>query len=68
MGRWGQYLDGEGRMRLTGHAAHMGEKRDEYRILVRNPEGRKPVGKPRRRCEDLSGSGKGPVKDSCEHG
>jgi hypothetical protein len=55
-------------MRLTGHAAHMGEKRDEYRILVRNPEGRKPVGKPRRRCEDLSGSGKGPVKDSCEHG
>jgi hypothetical protein len=27
----------------------MGEKRDSYRILVGKPEGRRPLGKPRRR-------------------
>jgi hypothetical protein len=30
----------------------MGEKRGAYRILVRRPEGRRPLGKPRRRWED----------------
>jgi hypothetical protein len=28
------------RMRWAGHVAHMGEKRDAYRILVGRPEGR----------------------------
>jgi hypothetical protein len=30
----------------------MGEKRGAYRILVGRPEGRRPIGKPRRRWED----------------
>jgi len=29
----------------------MGEKRDVYRILVRKPEGQRPLGRPRRRWE-----------------
>jgi hypothetical protein len=29
----------------------MGEKRGAYRILVRRPEGRRPLGRPRRRWE-----------------
>jgi hypothetical protein len=37
------------RMRLTGHAARM-EKMTVYRILVRNSEGKRPLGRPRRRC------------------
>jgi hypothetical protein len=30
----------------------MGERRDVYRILVGTPEGKRPLGKPRRRWED----------------
>jgi hypothetical protein len=30
------------RMRWAGHVARMGEKRNAYRILVGNPEGRRP--------------------------
>jgi hypothetical protein len=30
----------------------MGEERDAYWILVGRPEGRRPVGRPRRRWED----------------
>jgi hypothetical protein len=30
----------------------MGEGRDAYRILVGRPEGRRPLGRPRRRWED----------------
>jgi hypothetical protein len=30
----------------------MGEKRNAYRILVGNPEGKRPLGRPRRRCVD----------------
>jgi hypothetical protein len=30
----------------------MGEKRGVYRILVGRPEGRQPLGRPRRRWED----------------
>jgi hypothetical protein len=28
----------------------MGEKKKAYRIFVGNPEGKKPLGRPRRRC------------------
>jgi hypothetical protein len=40
------------RMRLAGHVARMGEKRTGYSILVRNPEGKRPLGRPRRRWVD----------------
>jgi hypothetical protein len=36
-------------MRLAGHVARMGEKRNAYRILMGKPEGRRPLGGPRRR-------------------
>jgi hypothetical protein len=39
------------RMRGAGHVARMGEKRNAYRILG-NPEGKRPLGRPRRRWED----------------
>jgi hypothetical protein len=39
------------RMRRAGHVARMGEKRRAYRILVGRPEGRRPLGRPRRRWE-----------------
>jgi hypothetical protein len=40
------------RMRWAGYVARMGEKRNAYRILVGRPEGRRPLGRPRRRWED----------------
>jgi hypothetical protein len=40
------------RMRWVGHVAHMGENRGAYRILVERPEGRQPLGRPRRRREE----------------
>jgi len=39
-------------MRLAGHVARMGEGRGVYRILVRKPERKRPMGRPRRRWED----------------
>jgi len=39
-------------MRWAGHVAYMGERRGASRILVGIPEGRRPLGRPRRRCED----------------
>jgi hypothetical protein len=36
------------RMRCVGHVARMGEKRNAYRILVGKPEGKRPLGRPRR--------------------
>jgi hypothetical protein len=40
------------RMRWVGHVARMGEGRGAHRILVGIPEGRRPLGRPRRRWED----------------
>jgi hypothetical protein len=40
------------RMRWAGHVAHMGEGRGAYRIVVERPEGRRPLGRPRRRWKD----------------
>jgi hypothetical protein len=40
------------RMRWAGHVARMGEGRGVYRVLVGRPEGRRPLGRPRRRWED----------------
>jgi hypothetical protein len=40
------------RMRWAGHVARMGETRNVYRLLVRKPEGKRPLGRPRRRWID----------------
>jgi hypothetical protein len=40
------------RLRWAGHVARMGEKRDADRALMGKPEGRRPLGRPRFRCED----------------
>jgi hypothetical protein len=40
------------RMRCSGHIARMGEKRNAYRIFVRKPEGKRPLGRPRCRWVD----------------
>jgi hypothetical protein len=40
------------RMRWVGHVTHMGEGRGVYRVLVGRPEGKRPLGRPRRRWED----------------
>jgi len=50
------------RMRWAGHVARMGERRCVFRVLVGKPEGKRPLGRPRRRWEDnikdeSSGSG-----------
>ena len=39
-------------MRWAGHEARMGESRGVYRVLVRKPEGKRPLGRPRYRWED----------------
>jgi len=41
-----------GRMRWAGHVARMSEERGVYRVLVGKPEGRRPVGRRRRRWVD----------------
>jgi hypothetical protein len=40
------------RMRLAGHVARMGEDRGVQRVLVGKPEGKRSLGRPRRRWED----------------
>jgi hypothetical protein len=40
------------RMKWAGHVARMGEGRKMYSILVGKPEGKGPLGRPRRRWED----------------
>jgi hypothetical protein len=40
------------RMRWAGHVARMMEKRNACRLLVGTPEGKSPLGRPRRRWVD----------------
>jgi hypothetical protein len=40
------------RNRWAGHVARMGEERDVYKVLVRNPEGKRTLGRSRSRWED----------------
>ena len=49
---WGSVLDKSREIRWMGNAARMGERRDVYRVLVRKPGRKKPLGKLRRRWED----------------
>jgi hypothetical protein len=53
------------RMKWAGHVARLGEKRNVYRLLVGNPEGKRPLGRPRRRWMDNI---KMEVESSCERG
>jgi hypothetical protein len=39
-------------MRWTVLVARMGEKRKVYKVLVEKPEGKRPLGRSRRRWED----------------
>jgi len=39
-------------MRWAVHVARVGERRGVYRVLVWKPEGNRPLGRPRRTCED----------------
>jgi hypothetical protein len=39
-------------MRWAGHVARTGEGRGVYRFMVGKPEGKRPLGRPRRRWED----------------
>jgi hypothetical protein len=59
------------RMRWAGHVARMGETRNAYRILVGKPEGKRILGRPRRRWVDnikIDLREIGRVEGSCEHG
>jgi hypothetical protein len=40
------------RMRWAGHVSRMGEKRNAYRLLVGKPEGKRSLGRPKRRWVD----------------
>jgi hypothetical protein len=40
------------KIRWAGHVARMGEGRGVYRVLVGRPEGKRPLGRPRRKWED----------------
>ena len=40
------------RMRWAGHVARMAEGKGVHRVLVGKPEGKRPLGRPRRRWED----------------
>jgi hypothetical protein len=40
------------RLRSVGHVARLGEGRSVYRVLVGRPEGKRPLGRPRRRWDD----------------
>ena len=40
------------RMRWAGHVTRMGEGRGVHRVLVGRPEGKRPLGRPRRKWED----------------
>jgi hypothetical protein len=68
-------------MRWAGHVARRGEERSVYRILMRKPEGKRPLERPRRRWVDnikidlreigwdvVDGIDLAQDRDQCEHG
>jgi hypothetical protein len=54
------------RMRWAGHVARLEERRNAYRLLVGKPEGKRPLGRPRRRWVDLLEIGWGGVDWICQ--
>jgi hypothetical protein len=55
------------RMRWAGHLTRMEEGRGVYRELVGKPEGKRPLGRPRRRWEDNVRMDLQEVGRGCEH-
>ena len=54
------------RLRWAGHVARMEQSRNAYGILLRKPEGKRPLGRPRLRWEDNI---KMDLKEvGCDHG
>jgi hypothetical protein len=47
------YADQIRRMRWAGHVARVGEERKVYRVFMAQPEGKRSLGRPRRRWEDV---------------
>ena len=41
------------RLRWAGHVARMEQSRNAYKVLVGKPEGKRPLGRPSRRWEDI---------------
>ena len=39
-------------MRWARHVAHIGDRGSAYKVLVRRPEGKRPLGRPRCRWDD----------------
>jgi hypothetical protein len=68
------------RMRWVGHVARMGKERNMCKVLVGEPEGRRPIGRPRKMGSECmlgrlawgglnsTGPGQGPVAGCCECG
>jgi hypothetical protein len=53
------------RMRWAGHVARMGEERGVHMVLVGKPEGKRPLGRPRRRWVDNIKMGVEEVGSGC---
>jgi hypothetical protein len=49
------------RTRWVRHVARIGEKRNAYRLLIGKPEGKRPLGRPRRRWADNIRMGHGEI-------
>ena len=54
------------RMRWVGHVALMGEGRGVHRVMVGKPEGKRPLGRPRRRWKDNIKIDLQEVRGGCE--
>ena len=54
------------RMRWAGHVARVGERRGVHRVLVGKPEGKRPLGRLRRRWEDNIKMDLQEVGEGCE--
>jgi hypothetical protein len=48
-------------MRWACHVARLGAKRNDYRLFLEKPEGKRPLGRPRRRSVDNIGMELGEV-------
>jgi len=54
------------RMRWAGHVDRMGKGRGVYRVLLGRPEGKTPLGRPRRRWGDNNKMNLQEVGEGCE--